>query len=269
MAAKPIVKRVTFAGLPIAVENPKGSTRYWRDSGPDGPVTGSTVMQADYGYIEGHVGNDGDEIDCYLGDNEDAENVHVIHQKLAPDYKRYDEDKVVLGASSPDEAIALFAAHRNDGMQAFGGMSVTPLDVFKTKLKRRTGTGRIRAGAAAVEMRASSAATIEALAKLAARAGRELELARKTPTPKKLAYADGLIRAAAMLGARALAVDVATVKREIEAASGFEDLEKRLVKAFADMDPKRLASATAKTRIMANLAGRLSVQKQIGGPKKS
>lgn len=268
MAAKPIVKRVSFAGMQIAVENPKGSTRYWRADGADGAVTGSTVMQHDYGYIEGHVGNDGDEIDCYLGSNEAAENVHVIHQKLAPDFQRYDEDKVMLGFSTPDEAIAAFAAHRNDGLQAFGGMSTTPLPVFKAKLRRRTGTGRIRAGAAAVQMRSSSSATTQALVRLTARAGTALELAQKVPTPKNLKFADGLIRASALLGSRALAGDLVTVKHEIDAASGFQDLEKRLVSAFADMDPERLASAVKRTRIMANLAGRLSVLKQIGRAKK-
>jgi phage gp29-like protein len=265
MAAKPIVKRVQFAGMTIAVENPRGSTRYWRDHGPDGHVTGSTQMQNDYGYIEAvldgagrvlkqsPIGNDDEEVDVYLGPDQDAANVHIVHQLRAPDFKVYDEDKVMLGFSSSDAALAAYAAHRNDGTRAVRGMSVTPLDVFKAKLRRRTGTGAIRA---------SSAGAIAAIGKLATRAQKELALAARAPTPKKLAYADALIRKAAALGARSLAVDVAHMQHELRAATGFKDLERRLTAAFADMDAGRLAAAVKKSRIMADLAGRLSVHKE-------
>jgi hypothetical protein len=256
MGAAPIFKRVTFAGLPIAVENPKGSTRYWRDDGADGAVTGSTQMQHDYGYIEGHVGADGEGIDCYLGPDESASHVHVVHQLKAPDFKKYDEDKVMIGWQSQDAARAAYLAHRDDGDRALGDMSSVRLDVFKAKLQRRTGTGKIRAG---------SAATVQALAKLVARANDARQLAARTPSPKNLKWADRLQKAAAQLGVRALAIDVASLRHEIDHATDFADLEKRLQRAHRGMDPESFAGAVAKTRILANLGGRLSAHKQVGG----
>ena len=48
----PPMLRYTFAGLPIAVENRNGTTRVWRDKGPDGDIVGQVTMRNDYGYIE-------------------------------------------------------------------------------------------------------------------------------------------------------------------------------------------------------------------------
>ena len=136
------MKRRTFAGLDVYVENEKGTTRYWHDR--DGRVSGQTEMLADYGFLDGHVGADGDEVDVYLGPHEDSGWAFVVHQMKAPDYRRFDEDKCVLGCRSEQEAKALYLAHRNDGERAYGGMSAIPLEQFKAKLRRRTGTGKIR-----------------------------------------------------------------------------------------------------------------------------
>lgn len=137
--------RRTFQGFPIAIENAAGSERQWFDRDGSGRVVGSTLMRHHYGFIEGHIGSDGDELDCYLGPYEDAANVYVVHQLAAPDFKSHDEDKTMLGFASADEAKAAYLAHRNDGDRAFGGMSTIPVEVFRRKLKRRTGTGKIRA----------------------------------------------------------------------------------------------------------------------------
>lgn len=134
-----------FSGLPIIVENAAGSTRQWHDR--DGRVSGETLMKHDYGFIEGHIGTDGDEVDCYLGPKEEAQFVYVVHQLKSPEYNKHDEDKVMLGFSSEEEAKKAYLAHRKDGDQdpgPYGGMSVIPLEDFKRKLQRRTGTGKIR-----------------------------------------------------------------------------------------------------------------------------
>lgn len=129
-------------GLPVVIENPTGSTRQWHDR--EAKVSGETVMQHDYGFIDGHVGVDGDEIDCYLGPNEAAQFVYVVHQQKAPEFKSFDEDKVMLGFTSEQEAKAAYLAHRSDGEKAYGGMSVIPTEAFIKKLSRRTGTGKVR-----------------------------------------------------------------------------------------------------------------------------
>lgn len=145
--------RRAFAGLNVVVENPAGSTREWHDRA--GRESGSTVMQHDYGFLDGHVGADGDEVDCYLGPDEAAPFAYVIHQQRAPDFKTFDEDKVMLGFASEADAKAAYLAHRNDGERAYGGMTAIPIERFKAKLQRRTGDGKIRheRGGAMVLMR--------------------------------------------------------------------------------------------------------------------
>lgn len=95
----------TFAGFPVRVETPAGSYRQW------GPREHQrTLMQYDYGYIEGVDGADGDEYDCYLGPDESSPFVFVIHQ-VVPDTGEYDEDKAMIGWSSAEEALEAYRAH--------------------------------------------------------------------------------------------------------------------------------------------------------------
>jgi phage gp29-like protein len=260
----PPVKRYEFQGLPIAVENLAGSLRMWREPGPDGGVLGTTTMLHDYGFIEGYLDGDGEEIDCYIGPDAGATHVHVVHQLKAPDFKRHDENKVMLGFADPGAAKAAYLAHRSDE-RAFDSMSTIPLDKFRSKLKRRTGTGKIRASAIDAEVERHRE-TVEALVRLADRARGPVALrAGRTPAGKKRAkgYADGLADRAKLLAARALAVDVAAIKEQIDLCSSWDDLRARLVVAFKGMDPTKLAVIVAKARIMASLGGRLSAIKEV------
>jgi len=138
------VERYEFAGLPVAVEYQAGTVRELTDD--EGNPIGTVNMTADYGFLEGYLGSDGDELDVYIGPDEAAANVYVIHQLRAPDFKVHDEDKAILGVGSEAEARALYLAHRGvDGEQAIGGVSVIPIERFKAKLQRRRGGGSIRA----------------------------------------------------------------------------------------------------------------------------
>lgn len=263
----PPVKRYEFQGLPIAVENPAGSLRQWRDPGINGGTIGSTTMLYDYGYIEGHLSGDDEELDCYVGPDPAADHVYVVHQRQAPDYKRHDEDKVFLGFASADAAKAAFLAHRNE-QRAFGSMSVIPLDEFKRKLKRRSGTGKIRATALADDQLAQHQDTVDALLAFSKRASRDREVALKaarSPAGKRRAklYGDAVADRAKALAARALAVDLAGIKDQIDAASSWEDLRHRILTAYKGMDPGKLAGIVQKARIMANLGGQVSALKEV------
>lgn len=138
-----VVSRKDFQGFKIAVENPAGTLRHWKDA--DGNDRGTTSMRNDYGFFEDHLGSDGEELDAYLGPDETAKDIHVIRQMKRPDYEKFDENKVVLGATSAEHAKEIYLAHRDDGDQAFGGMTTLPMAIFKKKLKTRTGLGPIRA----------------------------------------------------------------------------------------------------------------------------
>ena len=113
-------------GLEIAVENRKGSVRKGVDK--DG-TPWRTVMKYPYGYIKGTKGSDGEEVDCYVGPDANAEKAYVVHQNK-DDGKTYDEDKVMLGFGSLEEARAAYLKHYNDP-KFLGPISAVPMDRFK------------------------------------------------------------------------------------------------------------------------------------------
>lgn len=119
-----------FAGLPVCVENPAGSTRSWTDASGR---SGQTVMASDYGFIVGVVGADGEEVDVFLGPSPSAPWVYVVHQSRSPTFDGYDEDKVMLGFSSADQAKREYLRHYDDP-RFFGGMSTLSTADFKAAL---------------------------------------------------------------------------------------------------------------------------------------
>lgn len=96
--------RKKFAGFNVSIENKKGSYREGTDSNGH---KWRVKMYHDYGYIRGTVGTDGDHLDVYLGPNENAKKVYIVHQQ-DPDTKKYDEDKCMLGFDTLEDAKAAY-----------------------------------------------------------------------------------------------------------------------------------------------------------------
>ena len=226
-----VVKRYSFQGLAVAIENPAGSVRHWHDA--DGNETGSTKMLHDYGYLEDYVGSDGEELDCYVGPESKAEHVHVVHQLRAPEFKAHDEDKVMLGFMTADGAKGAYLAHRNDGDRAFGSMTTFKLEDFKDKLRRRKGKGKIHATAALTS---------------------RVRTVTRKPQPSKL-YSDAVADHGKAAGARALHVDLHHVRSAIASATSWEDAKARLAQVFKQMHPEAFAKVVEKARIMAKAGG--------------
>ena len=130
----PPMERYEFAGFPIVVENKKGSIRLWGDDPETGKSFGS-LMHFDYGYIDGAVGADGDEVDVYVGPDPAAEWVYVVHQN-EPESGKYDEDKVLLGFADAESARQA-SLKQYDDPRFFGGMSQMSLEDFRGKLANR------------------------------------------------------------------------------------------------------------------------------------
>jgi len=134
--------RMEFQGLQISIENRRGSLRQWYD--PHNKENGTTRMKYPYGYIRMTEGTDGDHVDCYVGPHKDAKTAYVVHQMKAPDFKTYDEDKVMLGFSSMEEARSAYLAHYND-KRFLGSIITMPMEKFKAKvLATRDRPGKIR-----------------------------------------------------------------------------------------------------------------------------
>lgn len=121
-------RKTKFQGLDISIETDKGEKRHWYD--PHNKTEGTTTMKYPYGYILRTMGADDEHVDVFLGPNEDSEDVFIVHQRKAPDFEEYDEDKVMLGFESAREAKAAYKEHYNDP-QFFGTMTSTTMDDFK------------------------------------------------------------------------------------------------------------------------------------------
>lgn len=132
--------RTEFAGLPISIENRKGSVRRWYD--PHTKTHGETRMEFPYGYIRLTEGMDGDHVDCYLGPDEKAENVYIVHQRKAPHFKTWDEDKTMLGFPTAAAAKRAYLRHF-DRPEFFGDMTTMPTARFVEKVKNRELNGQM------------------------------------------------------------------------------------------------------------------------------
>lgn len=104
-------KHINFQGLPISIENEKGSIRSGQDEKGN---KWSVKMPADYGYVKRTEGADGDHVDVYVGPDESSSNVFVIDQK---DHRtgKFDEHKVMLGFDSLRSAIQSYTNGFSDG----------------------------------------------------------------------------------------------------------------------------------------------------------
>jgi hypothetical protein len=119
---------VKIDGLDISIENPSGSTR----SGTD--KTGNswqTEMKADYGYIKGSKGYDKDHVDVFMspGYQGGAETAYVVDQYN--DDGSFDEHKIIFGATSEADAMAIYKSNYAAGWT--GGKAVSPMPMAEFK----------------------------------------------------------------------------------------------------------------------------------------
>ena len=84
-------------------------------------------MKHHYGFIRNTVGRDGDEIDCIIGSTLNAPMVYVVDMEdLGPEVAaREDEDKVLIGFNSPEEAEQAFVSmYDSDFLRSIVAMPV-------------------------------------------------------------------------------------------------------------------------------------------------
>jgi len=133
LKSKKLHYKTEFQGLPISIENRKGSMRQGTDK--DGHEW-ETKFEIPYGYIRMTEGVDGDHVDCFIGKNKDSQKVFIVHQN-DPETGAFDELKVFLGFDSEKKVKEAYLNHYNN--PAFLGkiteMNMTEFKkkVFKTK----------------------------------------------------------------------------------------------------------------------------------------
>lgn len=136
MPAYKLAYKSDFQGLPISIENGKGSKRHWTDESTG--ETGSTKMKYPYGYVRGTLGLDGDAVDVFIGPKKDSTKVFIVTQMKAPEFKEVDEQKCMLGFESSKDAKAAYIEHYNSP-KFFGGITELDMDDFKQKLEGKKG----------------------------------------------------------------------------------------------------------------------------------
>lgn len=118
--------RVSYQGLSIAIEQPRGTYRTGIDQKTGKRWT--SRMAAHYGYISGTKGADGDGVDCFVGPYPQSEIAYVINQYIAG---RFDEAKVML--AFPDEETAKNAYLHSYERGWNGFKSMVPLSINQLK----------------------------------------------------------------------------------------------------------------------------------------
>ena len=114
---------ISVNGFKITIENPKGSRRYY-DGGKK-----YTVMKNHYGYFNGAMGYDGDQVDVFLGNDLDSDKIFVVDQKKSNG--AFDESKVMFGFKSKKEAKDAYMSNYSAGWTGF--MAITEVSIEKFK----------------------------------------------------------------------------------------------------------------------------------------
>ncbi len=105
---------INFQGINIVIENRKGTIRKGTDEAGN---KFEIKMPADYGFIKGYLGNDGEDIDCFVGPNKDSDFIVIIKQRNIVT-GGMDEEKIILGCNDTEEAIKLYISAFADPAQA-------------------------------------------------------------------------------------------------------------------------------------------------------
>lgn len=128
----PFVATVRFRKMVIDIENLDGSTREGKD--PNGKPWKTEFRGVHYGEIRDSKGTDGDPLDVYIKNppDDNANKAYIVHQNHPRTHPskggQYDEDKVVLGVSSAEEAKNLYLKHynRKDFFRSITEMAIEP-----------------------------------------------------------------------------------------------------------------------------------------------
>jgi len=118
---------VNLHGLDISIENPKGSKRRGTDASGK---PWETEMQHHYGYFKRSQARDGDQVDVFIGGKPESAKAFIIDQ-IDPKTGKYDEPKVILGATDLADAKAIYHANYEPGWKGMGAISEMPVEQFK------------------------------------------------------------------------------------------------------------------------------------------
>lgn len=125
---------IRLYGMPISIENPKGSKRVYKKE--DG-TTGYNIMKAHYGYFKltDGKGKDGDAVDVFVGPYYDKYDKIFVVDQNAKDGS-FDESKVMIGYRDIDSAKNAYMSNYGKDWKGFRCITGVPITVFKDWLYR-------------------------------------------------------------------------------------------------------------------------------------
>jgi hypothetical protein len=122
-------RHMNFEGLDISIEVPADG--YRRGKNKKTGEEWAIKVPAHYGYIKGTHSPDGEHLDCYVRKNpKKGSKVYVIHQ-MTVDGSKFDEDKVMLGYESKNEAIKAFKSVTFKPTTMCGGCTEFDMEHFQ------------------------------------------------------------------------------------------------------------------------------------------
>ena len=117
----------TVGPFQVVIETAKDR---WR-TGPDWAVK----LAADYGYLVGYPGADGDSMDVYVGPDLDSDAVYVVDQMRLDKPRRFDEHKVMVGFNTRNQALDAYMKSHHKSAKVFGAITPMTMDGFKDWLR--------------------------------------------------------------------------------------------------------------------------------------
>lgn len=116
-----------YHGLPVRIETKQGQTR--SGTTPDGKPWKQN-MPADYGFVEGVEGADGDSLDAYVGPSPESSNVYVVDQYQIGS-KDFDEHKCLFGYHTQESAVEDYMAGHHLSSEVFAGVTPFTMPMFR------------------------------------------------------------------------------------------------------------------------------------------
>lgn len=116
-----------FQGIPIIIEWLKGDTRKGIDKNGN---SWENKMRVAYGYIADVYAHDTEEMDIYVGPNDDSDTAYAVEQ--LGDNGETDEYKIMLGFDSEEDAIDAYLDHYPRGWEDHIG-AVLPIKMNELK----------------------------------------------------------------------------------------------------------------------------------------
>ncbi|WP_122558537.1 hypothetical protein [Pseudomonas viridiflava] len=120
---------VRLHGLPITIETPMFTPRTGKEDGKPWSI----VCMANYGYVNGTKGADGDAFDVYVGPTPESTLVVVVNQRKKDG--SFDEHKAVLGFHDVDSALMAYMNSYERGWQGMASYVACSIAQFKAWLK--------------------------------------------------------------------------------------------------------------------------------------